>query len=59
MLHNRQELDVGKAHFLDVGNELIGQLLIREPAVLRSSAPGAKMHFVDGLRGGDTVLLEP
>src|SRR6266478_22781 len=49
MLHHGQELDVGKAHVLDVIRELVGQLAVVEKAValLRHAAPGAEMHFVD------------
>src|SRR5947209_1271764 len=49
MLHHRQELDVGKAHLDDVVRELVRQLAVVEEAValLRHTAPGAEMYFVD------------
>src|SRR5579863_3377607 len=50
MLHQRHELDMRVAHSLDVGNQLGGELAVREPAVsLRGVAsPGPCVHFVNG-----------
>ncbi len=49
MLHDGHQLDVRVAHLLDVGNQLIGEFAIGEPAisVVASSPPRAEMHFVN------------
>ena len=41
-------------HLLHVGNQLIGDLAIGEPAIafFRNAPPGAEMDFVDGDRLG-------
>jgi len=50
MLHNGEQLDVGVAHFLDIGNQLVGEFAIGKPAVFlfRNAAPRAEMDFVNG-----------
>src|SRR5258705_10142138 len=50
MLHDGEQLDVGIAEFLYVGDELIAQFAIGEPAAafFWDAAPGAEMDFVDG-----------
>ena len=49
MLADRQQLDVRVAHLLAVVDQLVGQLAIGEPAVMRFAAapPTAEMHLVD------------
>ena len=49
VLHHRQQLDVGEAHVVDVGDELVGQLAVGERAValLRVAPPRAEVHLVD------------
>ena len=37
MLHHRQQLDVRVAHLLDVGDQLVGQFAIGQPAIAWSS----------------------
>ena len=58
VLHHRHQLDVGEAHLVDIGNELVGQL-----AVGLALAPGAEVHLVDAHRLGVGVRrrapLEP
>src|SRR5215813_3778689 len=48
MLHDWEQFDVRVAKLFDVGNQLIAELFIAEPAVvvLWNAAPRAKMHFV-------------
>ncbi len=42
MLGHGQQLDVGEAHLPHVGDELAGELPVRQPP-----APGSQMHLVD------------
>ena len=50
MLHDGEKFDVSVAEFFDVGNELVAEFRVGEPAVviLGNASPGAEMHFVDG-----------
>ena len=70
MRHHRQQLDVGEAHVLRVGRELVGELQVGERAValLRVEAPRAEVDLVDRdrlveLRGlgpaGEPVRVAP
>ena len=52
MLADRQQLDMGEAHVLDVGDQLVGELVIGEEAVAVLAPPGAEMHLVDRDRRG-------
>ncbi len=56
MFHDGQKFDVRVAELLDVGNQLVGELAVAEPAIVffRNTPPGAEVHFVN--RNG---LLEP
>ena len=60
VLHHRHQLDVGEAHLVDIGNELVGELAVR-----LALAPGAEVHLVDahrlgvGLRGGAPARATP
>ncbi len=49
ILADRQELDVAEAQLLDVGDELVRQLVVGEVAVplLGHAAPGGEVAFVD------------
>ena len=56
MLHDRQELDVRVAHVLDVRDEPVGELAIREVAIadgvaavrtIRDPRPRSQVHLVD------------
>ena len=49
MLHDREQFDVGVAESLDVGDELVGEFGVGEPAigVFWDAAPGAEMDFVN------------
>jgi hypothetical protein len=57
MLGDRQELDVGEAHVLDIRDQLLGKLEVAERpvAVLGHPAPGRQVHLVDRDRGRDPV----
>ena len=55
MLADRQALDMGEAHVLDVGDELVGKLVIGEEAVAVRAAPRAEMHLVDRHRRGERL----
>src|SRR5712664_2972859 len=59
MLHNGEQFDVGVAEILDIGDELVAELAIVEPAIMlfRDAAPGAEMDFVDGDRRFEPVFL--
>ena len=59
MLHDGQQFDVGVAEILHVGNELIGEFAIAEPAIVvfGNAAPGAEMDFVNGDRRFEPILL--
>src|SRR5580693_7324242 len=50
MLHNGEKFDVRVAQIFDVGNELVAEFAIGEPAIafLGDAAPGAEVNFVDG-----------
>ncbi len=47
--HHRQQLDVGEAHVVGVGRQLVGQLRVGERAVVleRVQPPGAEVDLVD------------
>ncbi len=49
ILRDRQQLEVGEAHLLDVGDQPVGQLVVAEVAValLRHPHPGADVALVD------------
>src|SRR5882762_289766 len=50
MLHDREQFDVRITQFLDVWNELIGELAVSQPtvAVFWNAAPRAEMNLVNG-----------
>src|SRR5882762_2407811 len=59
MLHDGEQLDVGIAKFLYVGDELIAEFAISEPAaaLFWDTAPSAEMDFVNGDRFLEPVRL--
>ena len=59
MLHDGKQFDVGVAEILDVGNELIAEFAVSEPAIafFGDATPGAEMDFVDGDGGFEPILL--
>ena len=59
VLHYREQLDVGVAEIFYIGDELIGEFAIREPAIvlLGDAAPGTEMDFVDGDGGFEPIFL--
>jgi hypothetical protein len=52
MLHDREQFDMCVAEVFYVRDELIGEFVVREPAVMFfwDTLPGAEMNFVDGDR---------
>ena len=47
----RQQFDVGKAHFFDVADEFVAELFVGEPVVVfRVAPPRAEVDFVDADR---------
>ena len=50
MLHDGEQLDVRVAEIFDVGDELVAEFAVGEPAIVifGDAAPGAEMDFVDG-----------
>src|SRR5580765_5514556 len=50
MLHDGKQFDVRVAKILNVGDKLIAEFAVSEPAILffGDAAPGAEMDFVDG-----------
>src|SRR6266481_5268836 len=50
VLHDGEQLDVGVAEIFHVGDELVTELAVGQPAILflGNAAPGAEVHFVDG-----------
>src|SRR5580704_3671891 len=50
MLHDRQQLDVGVAEFLHVGNQLVGKFAVSQPAIalFGIAPPAAEVNLVDG-----------
>src|SRR6266568_2716094 len=50
MFHDGKQLDVRVAEIHDVGDELVAELVVAEPAIviLRDAPPGAEVDFVDG-----------
>ena len=57
VFHDRQELDMGVAHILDVGDELRGQLFIIQVAAVVVPLPGSGVDLVDIDRPADGGLL--
>src|SRR6187200_3058735 len=55
MLGDRQELDMGETHVLDIGHERRGERIIIEKAVVGAAPPGTEMHLVDRDRRRDVV----
>ena len=47
MFHYRHELHVRVAHFLQIGDQLAGNLGVVQDAPVLSPAPGAQVHLVD------------
>ena len=49
MLHDGEQFDVGVAKAFHVGNELVGEFAVAEPAIaiFRDAPPRAEMNFVD------------
>ena len=47
MLHHRQKFNVGKAGFLHIGEEAIGEFQPIQKTTVVVTAPGACMHFVN------------
>jgi len=60
MLHDGEEFDMRVAEVFDVGDELVGEFAIGEPAVVSfgDAPPGAEMDFVDGDRRLEPVFLD-
>ena len=50
---HRQELDMGKAHILHIGDQFLRRLFVREraSAVLPAPLPASQMHLIDGNGG--------
>ena len=61
MLADRHQFDVRVAHFLAIGDELMRQLAIVQPAVMavRAALPAAEMHFIDRDRFFELVAYWP
>ena len=59
--HHRQQLDVGEAHVLGVGRQLVGQLAVGQRAVAleRVQPPGAEVDLVDRHRARRARSLAP
>jgi hypothetical protein len=57
MLGDRQQLQMGEAHPLGIGDEAVGQFVIGEEAVAVAALPGAEMHLVDRHRPPAGVAL--
>ena len=59
MLHYREQFDVGVAEIFYVGDELVGEFAIREPAIvlLGDAAPRAEVDLVDGNGGFEPIFL--
>ena len=47
VLGDGHELDVGVAHFLYVGDQLVGQLAVAVEGAVRLALPGAEVHLID------------
>jgi len=47
---DRQQFEMGEAHLLDVGHQLLGQFAIGQIAIAFTAPPGAQMHFIDAHR---------
>ena len=47
VLRQRHQLNVRKAHFLHIRDQLVTELVVREHAAVRIFAPGARVHLVD------------
>jgi len=59
MLHDREHFNVAVAEVLHVGDELVAQLAVGQPAIafFRNAAPGTEMDFVDGDGRFEPVFL--
>src|SRR5258706_504596 len=49
MFHDGEQFDMGVAEILDVGDELLGEFAVGEPAIFFfwNAAPGAEVNFVN------------
>ena len=47
MLHHRQQLNVGIAHVLHIGDQLLRQLAVGKGVAVRISPPGAGVHLIN------------
>jgi hypothetical protein len=56
---DRQELDMGEAHFDAVGDQFVGKLVPGQESPVWLPAPGSGMHLVDGNRLSPRVDLGP
>ena len=61
MFRHREEFDVGVSHLLDVGNEIVGQLPVRQvrPPLALLPLPGAEVDLVDRHGGFEDVSPRP
>ena len=59
MLADRQQLDMGKAHFGGIGQKIFGQFAIVEKASIAVAFPRTQMHFIDGHRAAALILFAP
>src|SRR5439155_17529121 len=52
MLHHWQQLDMRETQLLDVGDQAVRQLAIRQKAIAFAgdACPRSEMHFIDGHR---------
>src|SRR3984957_3492971 len=50
MFADRKKLDMGKAHVMDVGRQLLGHFTVGEPFVVTLAPPRSEMHLVDRYR---------
>src|SRR5580704_6540610 len=59
MLHDGEQLEMGVTEIFDVGNELIAEFAVSEPAiaVFGDAAPRAEMNFVNGDGGFEPIFL--
>ena len=50
MFADGKELDMGEAHVMNVGRQLLGQFTIAQPFVMALAPPRSEMHLVDRYR---------
>ena len=59
VLGDRQELDMGEAEIRDIGDQLVGELVIGEEAAVGAAPPRAEMDLVDRHRRTALVAARP